>query len=87
MNKTLIYPVNAVFPSREALNKFVERRKLIEGKYLVAEAILPSIALLLFYNPSSREIELELKGNTIDEMVNAEKEFFRIVENLFRKVY
>ncbi len=85
MNKTLVYPVHAVFPSRKALHDFIESRNPIQGKYLIAGSNIPEHNFIAFYNPNSREIELELKGESIDKMVNAGIEFFRIVDNIFKR--
>jgi len=69
------------------LLKFLEGKNLVQGKYLVAGSNAPKHNFIAFYNPKAHQIELELKGKSIDDLANAGTEFFKIVDNLYRKFY
>jgi len=87
MRKTLIYPAKAVFPSQEALLSYMENKNMVKGKYLIAGSNMPEHNFLAFYNPKTNEVELEVKGNSVDELVDSGIVFFQLTDNLLGKVY
>ena len=87
MNKKLIYPCHAVFPSRKALLEFIEGKNLVQGKYLIAGSAGGNNSYNAFYNPKSHQVELKLKGRNIDELVSTAAGFFEIVDNCRGNIY
>jgi hypothetical protein len=77
MEEFVYYKADAIFG--KAIDKIVEGKRLIDDKYLLASSNAPGCNFTAFYYPKKRLIELKLKGNSM-ERVNAEKEFFAIVE-------
>jgi hypothetical protein len=71
------YKADAIFG--KAIDKIVEGKRLIDDKYLIASSNAPGRNFTAFYYPKEGLIELRLKGNSM-ERINAEKEFFAIVE-------
>jgi len=79
MEETLFYKADAVFQGR--LNQFIRDKNAFSNKYLIAGSNCPKHNFTAFYNAQTNQIELNVKGDSIEELVNAEKEFFKIVDN------
>jgi len=84
MEKRLFYRTDAVFPNQEALIKFIKSRNHVRGKYLLAANNDPKNNFIAFYNSHTNQIELELRGKSIEDLADAENEFFRIVDKLYK---
>jgi len=87
MNKILIYPAEAVFPSQKALLSYIEGKNKVKGKYLIAGSNMPEHNFLAFYNPKADKIELEINGKSVDGLVDSGIAFFQLTDNLLGKVY
>ena len=79
MEEKRFYPVDAVFPSQQALNNFIKRKNPVFGKYLIAGSNDPKHYFIAFYDPQKNQIELELKGKSIEDLLNLKQNFLKLL--------
>jgi len=81
MEKKFYFPVKSVFPSKKSLEKFLQGKNPVEGKYLIAA----NNTFEAFYNLENEQIELKVMGKTKKEMMEAVLKFWEIVDKIYRK--
>lgn len=87
MREVKKFPIESCFGSRENLEKELKNHnKQEDGRISLALNFSPSYQYIVFYNPREDKIILEINAENKEDLVKAEQEFFKYMNELY-KIY